>query len=140
MGYDIIEHPADIGFRVRGKTLEGAFSEAALALFSIMAEGQCTEYGEARTISVRAEDLDALLYEFLEELLILFETEDFFGVEASVSISSGEGEVALTAAVAGITMAGPGWHMLHDVKAITYHQMSIVEDSDGCTISVIVDI
>ena len=140
MGYEIIEHPADIGFRVRGASLEEAFEEAALALFSLMASGQCTEYAEARSIEVVAEDHNALLYEFLEELLILFETENFFGVEASVRITHGTEGASLSAAVIGTKINPKTWHALYDVKAVTYHQMRIEEEERGWVIEVILDI
>jgi SHS2 domain-containing protein len=139
MGYEIIEHPADIGFRVSGTSLEGAFGEAALALFSLMATGQGGETAE-HTIRVTAEDLDALLYDFLEELLILFETEAFFGTSASVAIRRGGRDCTLDASIRGFTMSGTGWKPAYDVKAITYHQMLIEERPDGCTIRVFVDI
>lgn len=140
MGYEIIEHPADIGFRVCGPTLEDAFAEAGLALFSIMASGGDGTCSESRQVDVSAEDLDALLYEFLEELLILFETEDFFGFAASVRIRRDDAAATLSATISGTTMKGPSWHTSYDVKAITYHQMNIAETADGCTIAVIVDI
>ncbi len=140
MGYEIIEHPADIGFRVCCPTLEDAFADAGLALFSIMASGGDGTCSESRRVDLSAEDLCALLYDFLEELLILFETEDFFGFSASVRIRRDTAAVSLSATISGTAMEGPTWCRSHGVKAITYHQMRISEAETGCTIEVIVDV
>src|SRR5260370_21192608 len=67
--FEIVEHPADIGFRAWGRTREELFENAALALFSLGCELAAVEEKETRTIQVTGADLETLLYAWLGALL-----------------------------------------------------------------------
>ncbi len=71
--YDEIAHIADRAFKVRGLSLEDLFTNAALALTAIQAvtvqEGSCT----AREVEVTGVDREALLVNWLTEILYLQE-------------------------------------------------------------------
>ena len=67
MKYEFLEHVADAKFRAYGKTIEEQFSNAALAMTSIMADD--VKGNIKRDFSVKGSDRENLLYNFLEELL-----------------------------------------------------------------------
>jgi SHS2 domain-containing protein len=73
--FELLEHQADVGVRAWGKTLEEAYEQAAWAVADILgarAEGT----GTHRTIRLTGNDEGGLLVDFLNELLLLHETED----------------------------------------------------------------
>ncbi len=124
------EHTADIGIRGYGSTLEEAFEAVALALFDVMVDVRKVEPRECREVEVEGEDLMALLYSFLEELLVLHDTEGLVFGDFRVEIEEcGEG-YRLKARACGEPLSekhGPK----EEVKAITYHEMEIRQLSDG---------
>src|SRR5215472_11127611 len=73
--FEVLEHPADIGFRAWGRTREELFENAALALFSVMWKLEAVPEKESRAVEATGGDFEALLYAWLAELLALSETE-----------------------------------------------------------------
>ena len=77
MKYKFLEHTADAKFQAYGATLEEAFKNAALAMFSIIVDTRKVNGKLEKRIHVDGADKKALLYVFLEELLYLFEPQVF---------------------------------------------------------------
>jgi len=75
VNYRYIEHPSDVGFEAYGATLEELFAHAALAMLSFMTDVEAIEPVEERAVQVKAEDLYSLMFDWLDELLFLFEAE-----------------------------------------------------------------
>ena len=66
--YEILDHPADAKFRATGDSIEEAFS-ASVEAFSEIVRGDSGMYNHK--IKVESENLDALLFDFLDELIFL---------------------------------------------------------------------
>jgi SHS2 domain-containing protein len=121
--YEQIEHTADVGLHVWAADLDELFREAASALFSVMGEAN----GKAeRTEHVRVEapDVEALLVDWLSELLWLFEGRDLAVAGVSVHVDEADDAWELEAEVSGppassFEQHGPA------VKAVTYHGLSV---------------
>jgi SHS2 domain-containing protein len=135
-GYEILEHTADVGIRAFGPTLESVFEQAGLALAEILgALASGRGQASAHRISASAGDREALLVDFLNELLLLHETEEvaFAGirvtrldgreVEAEVDVAPIAGETETTG-----------------VKAATYHRLRIRETDGGFEARVYLDV
>ena len=75
--FKFLEHTADAKFQAFGKTMEEAFSNAALAMFSIITDIKKIKKALKNEIKAEGSDLKSLLYNFLEELLFLIDTENF---------------------------------------------------------------
>lgn len=73
MSYEILDHSADEKFRAQGETLDEAFSEAVKAVSEI-ADGGGGMY--THTIEVESENLEALLFDFMDELIRLQDIEN----------------------------------------------------------------
>src|SRR3989304_9073183 len=73
--YEFLEHTADVYLAAYGESLEEAFENAALAMFDVMTEVEKVESKVEDNVEVEGYDDYALLYSWLEELLILFETK-----------------------------------------------------------------
>jgi SHS2 domain-containing protein len=67
--FEILEHPVDIGFRVRGQTLAQLFENAAAALQSIAVEIDDVRAAEQFVLSASGPDAEALLVNWLTEVL-----------------------------------------------------------------------
>ena len=71
--FEFLEHTADILIAAHGQNLEEAFENAALAMFEVMTDTTKVSSGQEDTVEVTAEDEYALLYSWLEALLVKFE-------------------------------------------------------------------
>jgi len=69
MGYETFEHEADIGIKGFGRTIEEAFENGAMAMFSIMMELARVEAKDEVKIHCSAPDEETLFVEWLNELL-----------------------------------------------------------------------
>src|SRR5207302_3039779 len=64
--YEIVEHTADIGFRVEGRDLAQLFARAALALHDVIADTDAARPAVERPIGVEGRDVEDALVRFLE--------------------------------------------------------------------------
>ncbi|MBI2477793.1 MAG: archease [Planctomycetia bacterium] len=135
--YETFEHTADLGLRVRAKTLETLFEDAARGLFSMMTTNlEDVRCLQERTYRIEGTAADYLLFDWLNELLFTFESERLLLSDFHVILDS-EG---LRATVSGEPMDLDRHRMEHEVKAITYHGLRVEEDADGWFAELIVDI
>jgi SHS2 domain-containing protein len=74
--FEFLEHTADVYIAAHGKTLEEAFENAALAMFEVMTDTETVSPDLEDSVEVEAEDEYALLYSWLEALLVKFETQN----------------------------------------------------------------
>lgn len=139
--FEWVDHPADVGFRAYGTNLEEAFENAALALSEIMADTEKVKSEMDFSIDIEAEDLEALLFDWLDHFLYLMDTERFISSRFEVKNIRSEDE--------GFSLSGRAWGEKYDsnrhgpgsgVKAITYHMMEIEETEDGYVVQVVVDV
>ncbi|WP_456396961.1 archease [Thermococcus sp.] len=125
------EHTADVGIRGYGETLEEAFENVAVALFDVMVDVRKVESKECREVEAEGEDLMALLYSFLEELLILHDTEGVVFSDFEVRIEKTPDGYRLKAKACGEPLDYEKHGPKEEVKAITYHDMKIEQLPDG---------
>jgi len=125
------EHTADVGVRGYGSTLEEAFEAVALGLFDVMVDVEKVEPKECREIRVDEEDLEALLYSFLEELLVIHDIDGLVFGDISVRLERTEEGYSLRARACGEPLDYEKHEPKEEVKAITYHDMRIERLPDG---------
>ena len=73
--FRLIEHTADTGLIAYGNSLAEAFANAAYGLFSIIADLNRVRKVESRTVTVSAGDVESLLFEWLNNLIYIFDVE-----------------------------------------------------------------
>jgi SHS2 domain-containing protein len=122
MGYKFLEHTADVMFEAEGKTKEELFIECSKALNE-------TIYGDiniveqiVKKIEIKAEDLEGLLYKFLEEFLFLLDAEGLIFKKIQ-NLKIDENNFSLTATLKGDK--AENYHFTNDVKAITSNNLKI---------------
>jgi len=139
--YDFLEHTADAYVAAYGRTLEEAFENAALATFEVMTDVNKVKPHVEDIVEVEARDQSALLYNWLEELLVRFEiTNNLFSrFKISVIEKTSHG-LRLKAKIWGDSF-DPNKHTQRvGVKAVTYHRMEIVKEPEAVTVKFILDI
>jgi SHS2 domain-containing protein len=135
--YEIFEHTADLGLRVRAPDLETLYVEAARALFSVtVANLDDVRPVQERSLTVAGTARDYLLFDWLTELLYIFETERLVLAQFSVHLTA-EG---LSAVVRGEPLDTSRQVFAHEVKAITYHELKVEQMASGWQAEVIIDI
>jgi SHS2 domain-containing protein len=135
--FELFEHTADLGLRVRAATLEELLAEAARGLLAmIVANPDAVRPVESRTIRLAADQPQYLLFDWLNELLYAFEAEKLLLSEFAVQFHGEQ----LTAVCRGEPMDTERHQMDHEVKAITYHGLRVEQTKDAWEAEVIVDI
>ncbi len=136
MKYRFLEHTADIKFQAFGKSIEEVFENSALAMFNAMYDGKVKERKNFK-INVKGKDFESLLYNFLEEVLFLFDSEGFFIAKVK-NIKIDKSNFKLEAEVLGDYAKNYKIHI--DVKAITYHEMFVRQEGIKWVAQVVLDV
>jgi len=139
--FEFLEHLADAYVAARGRSLEEAFENAALAMFDVMTDTQKVESTVKDEVIIEEYDQKALLYSWLEQLLLKFEIEEKLYSKFKVSelLQTNKGW-RLNATIFGERF-DPTKHVSKvDVKAVTYHQMEISREDHGYLLKFILDL
>ena len=120
--FEVLEHPADIGFRAFGGTLPELFAHSALAMLSIAADPAAALSKEEYPLAVESGDRESLLVDWLNEVLYWFDGKRITFRDFRVTHSR---ETAIQA----VGLGEPRDPLRHRarliVKAVTYHQLKI---------------
>ena len=135
--YRIIEHTADTGFEVRGDTREQVFETAALAFFHIMWRVGQHKKSQPEVINITGIDSKELLVNFLEEFLYLYDAKGLVCTHVKVDKMS---DTMLRAQAWLQQFNDDRDRELLGVKAVTYHQLNIVEKDHIWVAQVFLDI
>ncbi|HDD45967.1 MAG TPA: archease [Candidatus Aenigmarchaeota archaeon] len=120
---------ADIAMEAYGKSIEEMFINAAKGMESLIVELEDVKDIVKKRVEVHATDMFALLYQWLEELLIYFDTEFLVFSKFNIKIKEIGKEYILYGTIGGQVVDNK-MKIKHEVKAVTYHEMSI-EKKDG---------
>jgi SHS2 domain-containing protein len=134
--YELIDHTADVGIRVKAASPDALFETAALALTELMTDAATVEPRLERSVELKEESLDLLLVCWLQEILYLMDTE---GLVFSVFEVRIEG-AALQATLRGESFNPEVHPRKSDVKAVTYHHLEVATHGDRWEARVILDI
>ncbi len=135
--FEILEHPADIGFRAYGRTLPELFENSALAMLSIRAEVEDVKPKLQMPFTAEGTDYEVLLVNFLSQILSFVDgtAMGFRGVKVT-----GLSETAVSYVAVG-SMGDRNMHRVKlIVKGVTYHQLKISKTSAGFEATVYLDI
>ena len=120
--FQFIEHTADIGLIAYGQSLSEAFANAAYGLFSIIAELKTVKEIESRQLELSEEDSEALLFEWLNRLIYLFDVEMLLLKRFDIRDFDGRGLKAICYG----EKYDPSRHQLKTgVKSATYHMLKV---------------
>ena len=135
--FEIIDHTADTGIIAYGSDIRELFSNAALALFSLITEPESVDERLHLDLKISSDDRDSLLVEWLNELIYLFDVKHILFNRFDIK--------SLTHNKLKATCYGEGFDPLKHkvnigVKAATYHMLKLNKSGDGCKAQIILDI
>jgi SHS2 domain-containing protein len=140
-GYRLLEHVTDAFVEAWGETLEEAFSQAGRSLFDTMLEVKSVRTNTNVEIQTSGHDEKELLYNYLEELLLLFEVKQLALGEFSVGlITPTLGEIRLEGKAGGEPYDRTRHNGKVEVKGITYHLMEIEKHPRKVTVRFLLDL
>ncbi len=137
MSYKFKEHTADVKFIASETSIEQTFCECANALKESICGNLSVLSTIEKTIFIQATGLENLLYKFLEEFLILLDSESFLLCRIK-ELSINEKNFSLTAKILGDD--ANKYSFTNDVKAVTYSQMEVKKTSKGFQATVVLDV
>ena len=137
--FEFLEHVADLRFMAYGKSLNDCFQNSAKAMFSAISDLKSIDEKDLKRIALEAEDLEVLLYDFLSELLFLFETRGLLFKKFHVSIDRNKG-YRLKAELYGEKFNPKKHEIKTEIKAVTYHEMLIERRNKEWVAEVLCDI
>jgi SHS2 domain-containing protein len=141
--FQILEHPADVGFLAYGATVAELFENAALAMCSLACAPEKIEDREPRQFTATGRDVESLLYSWLTEILAVADAEQLVFRHVSVS-ELREPQVGTTGLAKGIAYGEKFDRSRHDagtyIKAVTLHQFAVERTSSGFRARVYLDL
>lgn len=136
MKYKFIEHTADVQFIAYGQTLEEAFNNSVLAMTKSICDDEIQKKKKIK-IKITGENLESLLYNFLEELIVLFDSEGFL-VSMIEVMKIDEKKKTLNCVLVGDSEGK--YEIFSHVKAITYSEMFIRKEKNKYVVQVTLDV
>jgi SHS2 domain-containing protein len=135
--FEVIDHTADVGIIAYGADIEELFSNAALALFSLIIEPESIENKFHLDLDVHSEDIESLLVEWLNEIIYLFDVKrTLFNRFDIISLTDNR----LKATCYGEDFNAMKHKIKTGVKAATYHMLKLDKSDNGFKAQVILDI
>ena len=134
--FEIINHTADIGLVVYGNDIKQIFSRAATGLFSLITDVEQIKAGIERQIELSSQDMESLLVDWLNELIYIFEVEHMLFKRFEIN-SLEDNRIR---AVCTGEKINRQHRIYREVKAATYHTLSIKKYNHGLRAKVIFDL
>ena len=137
--FEVFEHTADVGLRIWAESLEQLFVEAGRGAFSLVVENpEAIQPRQTVLIELESEDLEGLFVDWLRELIYRFETEHLLLCDFRIQLF--DNNRRLRAECRG-EPADWNRHLPdNELKAVTYHGLTVVQTPAGWEAEVIFDI
>ena len=129
MSYKLLDHATDAIIQVTARDLNEAFSVAGQAVADITLDSRSVGSNEERRIAVTADDLQYLLFNWLEAVIYLLITEGF-AINKIIATITKNKQYNLEATAQGepIDLKKHGFKV--EIKAPTFHEMEISQNSN----------
>jgi SHS2 domain-containing protein len=138
--FEYLEHTADAKFRAYGKSLGEAFENAALAMLNVMVDTDSVNISSSADVELSSPDLESLLFDWLSEILFVFEVEEMVFSRVRVNeLFVGDDECSLSATLFGEAIDLSVHVFDTEVKAATYNDMKIENTGAGWMVQATVD-
>ena len=127
MSYKTLEHATDAIIEVTAKNLKEAFQIAGISVIDTILDSSKVDENDSRKLVVKGKDLKYLLYNWLEEIIILTITDGFAGKRIVIDILKNE-NYEIHAEVFGEIINLKKHEFKVEIKSPTFHEMEIKED------------
>ena len=127
MSYKTLEHATDAIIEVTADNLQEAFQIAGISVIETILDSSKVDEVDSKKIVVKGKDLKYLLYNWLEEIIILTITEGFAGKRIIIDILRNE-NYEIHAEVFGESIDLKKHQFKVEIKSPTFHEMEIKEN------------
>jgi SHS2 domain-containing protein len=135
VSYDLREHTADVAVEATAGSLGGVFAAVADGMAAAMCD-DVPAGGERRDLAVTAESREALLFDYLDDLIYDRDVHSVLPVDNAATVTA-DGEWHLEGSYRGVPLADV---TARDLKAVTYSEMDVSETDDGWHAYVVFDV
>lgn len=135
MPYELRDHTADVAVEATGDTLGDVFGAVADGMAAAMCES-VPDTGDIYELTVTAESREALLFDYLDELIYERDIRSVLPVDNRGAVEH-DGEWQFSGQYRGVPLEDVS---ARDLKAVTYSDMEITEREDGWFAYVVFDV
>ncbi len=135
--YTLLDHTADLRIRVSGTDPADLFKNAGLALFDLITKPDRLRPSEVIELAVTGDDPADLMVNYLRELLYLWAGNEKLVKMIDIADIS---DTAISARVSTDRYQPEHHEILHEIKAVTYHQIEVVRTAGGWQAKVVFDV
>jgi SHS2 domain-containing protein len=138
MSYKTLDHTTDAIIEVTANNLKEAFQIAGISVIETILDSSKVEENNSKKLIVKGKDLRYLLYNWLEEMIILTITDGFAGKRIQLEITK-NGNYQINAEIFGesIDLKKHGFKV--EIKSPTFHEMEI-EQNDKVIMKYLLDL
>jgi len=137
VSFELRDHTADVAVEATGPTLDATVAAVADGLAAAMCDEIPAAGGERFPLSVGAESREALLFDYLDELIYQRDVRGVLPVDNEATVRDGAGEWTVEASARGVPLSAVD---AREVKAVTYSEMDLRETPDGWRAYVVFDV
>jgi SHS2 domain-containing protein len=138
MSYKTLEHATDAIIEVTADNLKEAFEIAGISVIDTILDSSKVEENDSKKLIVKGKDLKYLLYNWLEEMIILTITDGFAGKKIVLEIKKDD-EYEINAEIFGEVIDLTKHEFKVEIKSPTFHEMEI-EENDNVRMKYLLDL
>ncbi len=131
-GYREIEHTADWELEVWAPDLATLLEQAAEGMYRLMGVELAVGERIERQLDMVADDPEALLVDFLGELLFFVESQGLAFDRLDLEVA----DLRMHARLEGATVTSQA----KEIKAVTYHRLEVIETDSGWQTRIVFDV
>jgi len=139
-GFKYLEHITDAYIEAWGDSLEEAFSYAGAAMINVMFEIKNIRGTSKTDFQVEGEDYLELLFNWLEEVLLLISIDNQVISSFEIEISKLDTKYRLTAWGMAESIDISKHNYRTEIKGITYHEMEVLQEDGRYKVRFILDL
>ena len=127
MSYKTLEHTTDAIIEVTADNLKEAFEIAGISVIETILDISKVDENNSRKLIVKGKDLKYLLYNWLEEMIIITITDGFAGKRILLEITK-NGNYQIDAEIFGEAIDLRKHDFKVEIKSPTFHEMEIKQN------------
>ena len=136
--YKFLDHTADIKIKVSSNNLKNCFKETVLALNEVVVGKKIRNFKNYKIskFKISGKDIDALLYNFIEEFVYLLDAKNFLACK--IKNLSLDRDFVLYVELIGVKASD--YVFSNKIKAPTYNEMKISIKKSKCDFEFVLDL
>jgi SHS2 domain-containing protein len=135
--YKTLDHTADIGIEVWGKTKKKALANTVEAMFDLLVDSNNVSEVQIKQLTITGADIDDMLINLLREALYIFHSQAWLCKKCEILELNKQ---KIVARFSGEPYDVKKHQLKMEIKAVTYHTLKIERVDKGWRARVIFDV